>query len=71
MPDPCEIADSALREAAQAYRAVEPGERDTVPSWLEEGLTLTPWQRMQANDDILNFGESLRAAMEKRHAKPQ
>ena len=71
MPDPRDIADSALQEAAQPYRAVEPGERDTVPSWLEEGLTLTPWQRMQANDDILNFGESLRAAMEKRHAKPQ
>ena len=71
MPDPCDIADSALREAAQPHRAVATGERDSVPSWLEEGLALTPRERMQANDDILNFGESLRAAMEKRHAKPQ
>jgi hypothetical protein len=71
MPDPRDIAVSALREAAQPHRAIEPGQRDPVPSWLEEGLTLTPWERMQANDDILNFGESLRAAMEKHHAKPQ
>ena len=38
-------------------------------SLLEHSLTMTPWERMQANDDALNFGESLRAAMEKRNAE--
>lgn len=38
---------------------------------LEDSLTTTPWERMQANDDALRFAESLRAAMEKRNAKPQ
>jgi len=40
-------------------------------SLLKDSLTKTPWERMQANDDALNFGESLRAAMQKRHAKPK
>lgn len=40
-------------------------------SLLEESLRLTPWERMLANDDALNFADSLRAAMEKsRHAEP-
>ena len=37
---------------------------------LEESLAKTPWERMQANDDALRFAASLRAAMEKRNAKP-
>jgi hypothetical protein len=37
-------------------------------SLLMDSLAKTPWERMQANDDALNFGESLRIAMEKRHA---
>jgi hypothetical protein len=40
-------------------------------SLLKDSLAKTPWERMQANDDALNFGESLRAAMLKRHAKPE
>jgi hypothetical protein len=40
-------------------------------SLLKDSLAKTPWERMQANDDALNFGESLRAAMQKRHAKPK
>jgi hypothetical protein len=43
---------------------------DTDLSLLEESLRLTPWERMLANDDALNFADSLRAAMEKRHAEP-
>jgi|GEM_PF-1102885 len=35
-------------------------------SLLMDSLAKTPWERMQANDDALNFGESLRIAMEKR-----
>jgi len=37
-------------------------------SLLMDSLAKTPWERMQANDDALNFGESLRVAMEKRRA---
>jgi proteasome lid subunit RPN8/RPN11 len=40
-------------------------------SLLEESLRLTPWERMLANDDALNFAESLRRAMEKRNAESQ
>jgi hypothetical protein len=40
-------------------------------SLLKDSLAKTPWERMQANDDAVNFGESLRAAMQKRHAKPE
>jgi hypothetical protein len=40
-------------------------------SLLRDSLAKTPWERMQANDDALNFAESLRIAMEKRRAKSQ
>ena len=36
---------------------------------LEDSLGMTPWERILANDDIVNFGDSLRSAMEKRNAK--
>lgn len=39
-------------------------------SLLEESLRMTPLQRMRANDDALNFADSLQAAMERRRAKP-
>ena len=38
-------------------------------SMLDDSLAMTPWERILANDDIVNFGDSLRAAMEKRNAK--
>ena len=58
-----------LRESAPAYGA---GANDDIdlPS-LKDSLAKTPWERMQANDDALNFAELLRSAMQKRHAKPQ
>jgi hypothetical protein len=41
-----------------------------IDEWLlKDSLAKTPWERMQANDDALNFGESLRAAMQQRNAK--
>jgi hypothetical protein len=46
-------------------------EADLDVSLLEDSLAKTPWERMQANDDALNFGDSLREAMERRHAKPK
>ena len=68
-------------------RETSPGESDRVPepatrggsgsdegidlSLLGDSLSKTPWERMQANDDALRFADSLRAAMEKRNAKPE
>jgi hypothetical protein len=59
---------STSREAAPADRAAVEGEIDVL--LLEDSLARTPWERMQANDDALRFGEALRAAMERRNAKP-
>jgi len=44
-----------------------PGESDFA--MLEDSLAMTPWERILANDDIVNFGDSLRTAMEKQNAK--
>ena len=56
----------ALNEAASDYRA-RPDDLDV--SLLEDSLAKSPWERMQANDDALNFGETLRVAMERRNAE--
>ena len=55
-----------LKEALPVYRS-DRGESDF--SMLEDSLRMTPWERILANDDIVNFGDLLRAAMEKRNAK--
>jgi hypothetical protein len=55
-----------LKESSSVY-VTETGDIDL--SLLKDSLAKTPWERMQANDDALNFAESLRAAMEKRNAK--
>ena len=55
-----------LKESSPAY-VTEAGDIDL--SLLRDSLAKTPWERMQANDDALNFGESLRTAMERRNAK--
>jgi hypothetical protein len=57
-----------LKESSSAY-VIEAGDIDL--SLLRDSLAKTPWERMQANDDALNFGESLRTAMERRNAKPK
>ncbi len=59
--------ESFLKESPAAYRVVTDGDLDV--SLLKVNLAKSPWERMQANDDALNFTESLRAAMEKRNAK--
>lgn len=58
---------SILKEVSPENQ-FRPGEDDF--SMLEDSLALTPWERILANDDIVNFGDSLRVAMEKRNAKP-
>jgi hypothetical protein len=55
-----------LKDTSPGYQGT-PGESDF--SMLEDSLAMTPWERILANDDIVNFGDSLRAAMEKRNAK--
>jgi len=50
-----------------ATKLPEPDDIDF--SLLEDSLAKTPWERMQANDDALNFAELLRSAMEKRNAE--
>lgn len=42
---------------------------DIDHSLLEHSLTLTPLQRMQANDDAANFADLLRQAMEQTNAE--
>ena len=65
-------SENALRELPARYSAGLPhtvGD-DIDASLIAASLAMTPWERMQANDDALNFADSLRAAMIKRHAKP-
>jgi hypothetical protein len=72
MPDRTSNHEATLKETSTAYGSAEPGAAsgDIDISLLEESLRLSPWERMLANDDALNFGASLRAAMERRNAKP-
>jgi hypothetical protein len=60
--------DSTAPEAATTRRVSTVDDMDA--SLLEDSLARTPWERMQANDDALRFADSLRAAMERRNAKP-
>jgi hypothetical protein len=68
MPAKRDNEEMVLKESPPAYVA-EAGGIDL--SLLKDSLAKTPWERMQANDDALNFGECLRTAMEKRNAKPK
>lgn len=56
-----------LQETSPKDGAATDGDIDL--SLLKDNLAKTPWERMQANDDALNFAESLRAAMKERRAK--
>jgi len=58
-----------LRESAPADDVAAANERAIAPSPLDDSLAMTPWERIQANDDMVNFGNRPRAAMEKRNAK--
>jgi hypothetical protein len=62
---------NSLSKVSPGCCAAASGERDVDFSMLADSLAMTPWERMRANDDILNFGETLRSAMQKRNAKPK
>jgi len=63
--------ETELRETAPAFGGTTAGERAIAPSPLDDSLAMTPWERILANDDMVNFGNMLRTAMEKRNAKPR
>jgi len=58
--------ENALHDASPAYR---PTDSEIDLSLLADSLGKTPWERMQANDDALNFADSLQMAMKRRYAK--
>lgn len=61
--------DALVKELPSIFVMVT--DRDVDESLLKDSLAMTPWERMQANDDALNFSESLRAAMKARNAKSE
>jgi hypothetical protein len=69
MPEKSIDEPMVLHEAAPVYGSASVEDIDLF--LLKDSLAKTPWERMQANDDALNFAESLRAAMLRRHAKPK
>jgi len=69
MPNTSNHEENVLKEALPARRGSDLGPEDIDLSLLKDSLAKSPWERMQANDDALNFAESLRTAMLKRHAK--
>ena len=71
MPAQSDDPEDFLRETPAAGSATAPEADGIDLSVLQDSLRMTPWERMRANDDALNFGESLRAAMQKRNAKSQ
>jgi hypothetical protein len=58
-----------LREASPRYRTGVVEDSGNHSLSLDDSLAMTPWERILANDDMINFGDSLRVAMEKRNAK--
>ena len=64
------LESGAAAPAAALASRVSPADGADV-GLLEDSLAKTPWERMQANDDALRFADALRAAMEKRNARPQ
>jgi len=67
MPEKLANEEMILKEGSTVYSVATQGDIDL--SLLRESLMKTPWERMQANDDALNFADSLRTAMEIRNAK--
>lgn len=71
MTDQFKNNERVLKEPSPGFSSAGQGakDEDIDLSLLEESLRLTTWERMLANDDALNFAESLRAAMKRRHAE--
>lgn len=50
-------AESLLKEAPANHRGGEPRKSFSM---LDDSFTMTPWERILANDGIVNFGDLLR-----------
>jgi hypothetical protein len=70
MPENFNTKENVLQEPSPACLVDPHSCVDVDISLLQDSLAKTPWERMLANDDALNFAESLRGAMEMRNAKP-
>jgi hypothetical protein len=68
MPEKNNNEDMDLKAISSSY---VPDADDIDLSLLKDSLAKSAWERMQANDDALNFAESLRAAMNERHARKE
>lgn len=68
MPANPDNHENLLNEPSPA--CFKPTDNEIDLSLLKDSLAKTPWERMLANDDALNFADSLRNAVKKRHAKP-
>jgi hypothetical protein len=62
--------ENVLKESPTG-RSEQPIAAEIDLSLLKASLAMTPWERMLANDDALNFAESLAEAMKRRNAKSQ
>ena len=62
---------AVFKEVSPAYQVGMPDGGANNSSMLDDSLAMSPWERILANDDIVNFGDSLSLAMEKRNAKPR
>lgn len=69
MNEPANPNTSELKEVSPTYRINGSEPENSSLTHLDDSLAMTPWERILANDDMVNFGDSLRAAMEKRHAE--
>lgn len=71
MPEQRDNEENELRETAPTYGVATSDKSAIAPSLLDDTFPMTPWERILANDDMVNFGNMLRTAMEKRNAKPR
>lgn len=68
------MATPATRSAEQSFPNEDELRPETDPvtgvdlSLIVENLKLTPWERILANDDTINFCDMGRAAMKRHHA---
>ncbi len=55
------FSEEILKETPPVCQA---GAEENEWLMLDDSLAMTPWERILANDDMVNFGDSLHAAME-------
>lgn len=66
MPDSLDSTESAFAE--RIPRPLLDPETGIDLTLIQENLKLTPWERILANDDTINFCDAARAALINHHA---